>query len=167
MIELKDISFATASIVSESVTSWTPQYEKKNVDNWFKDKLFNYMFGIFQKWGNINPHYENVVTKRFTFDETKRKLVSNKIQDELEKRYRIGNISPKTHIVLMGEVTFFDIVKEKGDEPFFVGMTSFKSNEEFYYDPYRGKSVYQYSCHIVDGMQGFAFVPKVIVEIRE
>lgn len=68
----------------------------------------------------------------------------------------------------MGEETFFGTMQErKAQSPFFSDHTSFMSNDIYYNDPYNGRRALQFSCHIVPGMQGFAFIPKVFIEIKK
>lgn len=162
--------FQSARLIQKTVRTETPYVVKKNIGSKFKDWFFNAAWKYFEKWGHVTQHFDEPTIELFDFTESKQKKIFDKIMEELRKRqsaYR-ETITPETHIVVMGEDTFFEAADEKSrTSPFFNNHMSFMSNEMYYTDPYNGRRVFQFSCHVVPGMQGFAFIPKVFVEVKK
>lgn len=159
--------FMSAKIKTNTFSIKTPYVVKENTGHTFKDWVFNKMWPLFFKWGNVKQHIEHTKIEIFDFTESKKKLVSERILEEMQKRQRYydEHMMPDKYVIIMGEDTFFDIVDEKRDNSPFLGDTmSFMSNDLYYNDPYYGRRTHNFSCHIVKGMQGFAFVPKVLIE---
>jgi len=166
-----DDTFYSAKLKRTSFKKETPYVVTRKVNNKYKDWIFEHIFKLFQKWGHIKPYMEDVVIEKFDFAPSKKKLITDKIIEEMNKRenYFYDRLNPSNHIVIMGEHTFFEIVQERRDNnsPFFGDNTTFMSNDIYYNDAYSGRRVMNFQCHIVRGMQGFAFVPRVIVEVRK
>lgn len=148
----------------------TPYVVKKETGRKVKDWVFNKLWSLFEKWGHIKQHFEDVEIETFDFTESKKKKITDRILEEIRKReeFHRDRIMPDTHVVVIGEETFFEILSEKNNHsPFFSDFHTFLSNDVYYNDPYRGRRVMQFSCHVVNGMEGFAIIPKVIVEVKK
>ena len=159
--------FKVASIRRIPTRIPTDSYSKKPLKskfkNWLCEKAFHYM----QKWGFLNTYFDETPIETFSYDEVKRKLITEKILDaiRLYGRDYNENINPENYIVIMGETTFFEVTKEdRNDSPFFGSTATFMSNDIYYSDPYRGKRVMNFQVHVVPAMQGFALVPRVLIE---
>lgn len=167
---MKTIRFHSARIVPSVVREETPYVVKKNVGSKIKDWIFNTAWKRFEKWGHVTQYFDETTIETFDFTESKQKTIFNKILEEIEKRrydYR-ENPTPETHVIVMGEDTFFETVNEKRNQsPFFSDNMTFMSNDIYYNDPYNGRRVMNFSCHVVPGMQGFAFIPKVFIEVKK
>lgn len=167
---MKNIRFHSARIVPSVVRKETPYVVKANTGSKVRDWVFNLLWPRFEKWGNIKQHFDETTIETFDFTESKQKTTTNRILEELEKRrhdYR-ENPTPETHVIVMGEDTFFDTMQERRNKsPFFSDHMSFMSNDIYYNDPYGGRRALQFSCHIIPGMQGFAFIPKVFIEVKK
>ena len=161
--------FHSASIVSTTVSKETPYVVKTQTGNKIRDWIFDKLWTVFSKWGHISPFVDRVEIRTFDFTESKKQKVTDRIMEEINKRQMYFNESfdASNYVVIMGEETFFDMMGEKSmDSPFFAHDVSFMSNDVYYNDPYRGRRVYNFSCHVVRGMEGFAIVPKVLIEKR-
>ena len=148
----------------------TPYVVKNETGHKVKDWIFNKFWNIFEKWGNIKQHFENVEIETFDFTESKKKKITDRILKEIRKReeYHGERIMPDTHVVVMGENTFFEIMDAKRDaSPFLSDALTFMTNDIYYNDPYRGRRVLQFSCHVVNGMEGFVIIPKVFIEVKK
>lgn len=159
--------FQSARLVSQTVRKETPYVVKINTGNKIKDWFFNAAWKRFEKWGHVTQYFHDTTIETFDFTESKQKTIFNKILEELENRKydHRENITPETHVIAMGEDTFFETVNEKRNQsPFFSDNMTFMSNDMYYNDPYNGRRVLNFSCHVIKGMQGFAFIPRVFIE---
>ena len=148
----------------------TPYVVKKQTGRKAKDWIFNKFWNIFEKWGHVKQHFENVKIETFDFTESKKKNINTRILEEIRKReeYHGEIVMPDTHVIVIGEETFFDIMNAKRDaSPFFADNFTFMTNDIYYNDSYRGRRVLHYSCHVVKGMEGFAIIPKVFIEVKK
>jgi len=162
--------FHSARLKTKSFKKETPYVVTRKVNHRFKDWLFEKMFPLFQKWGHFKVYMEDVVVETFDFTESKKTKITEKIIEEINLREcdHYERITPDKYIILMGEDTFFEYIsEERNNSPFFGDNVEFMSNDIYYHDPYNGKRAMQFSCHIVRGMKGFAFVPKVILEVKK
>ncbi len=160
------INFKVASIRRTNAKIPTDSFFIKETDsklkNWISKKAFDILF----KWKYLTPYFQDQVIETFHYNESKSKLITEKIINALRNyEYNYSNrITPETHVVIAGESTFFDIMNEKRDSPFFNSTQMFMSNDIYYNDPYNGRRVMNFAVHVVPGMEGFAFVPKVAIE---
>jgi len=148
----------------------TPYVVKNQTGHKFKDWIFNKMWNVFCKWGNVKQHIDEVEIETFDFTDSKRKVITERIIEEMRRReaYHGERVTPDTHVVVMGEKTFFEMMDEKrNNSPFFSDNFTFMTNDMYYNDPYNGRRVLQFSCHVVKGMVGFAIIPKVYIEVRK
>jgi hypothetical protein len=148
----------------------TPYVVTKKTDNKYKDWICKTAWRYLEKWGYIQQHFDDVKIEVFDFTESKRKQITERIIEEIRTRakYHDENVMPDTHVIVMGENTFFEIMNEKRDaSPFLADNYTFMTNDMYYNDPYRGKRVLHFSCHVIKGMEGFAIIPKVFVEVRK
>lgn len=162
--------FASARLKTKNFKKETPYVVTRKVNHWLKDWVFEKIFPLLQKWGHFKPYMEDVVIETFDFTESKKNKITEKLIEEINIRGGdyYENITSEKYIVVMGEDTFFEMVgEERNNSPFFGNNTSFMSNSVYYNDPYNGKRAMQFSCHVVRGMKGFAFIPKAIVEVNK
>ena len=161
--------FMSARIKASYRMVETPYVVKNKSGHKIKDWVFDKFWSVFEKWGYVKQHFDRVEIETFDFTESKKKLITERILEEMQKRTRYydENLTPDKYVIIMGEDTFFDVMNEKRDDsPFFGETISFMSNDLYYNDPYYGRRTLNFSCHIVKGMQGFAFVPKVFIETK-
>ena len=166
---MNNIRFISARLKASHHMVKTPYVIKKETGHKIKDWIFNKAWDIFNKWGNIEPHFDVVDTETFDFTESKKTLISDRILEEIHKRQKYHNdrVHPSTHVIVMGENTFFEIINDKNqNSPFFGKDITIMSNDFYYYDPYHGRRSFGFSCHVIKGMQGFAIIPKVMIETK-
>lgn len=133
--------------------------------------LFEWLFEQMKKRGFIQPHIENVEIESYNYGyDRQRKLLTKQVLDlilEYERNYS-HTPTPDTHVVVMGEDTYFTAMKEDSvSTPFFDRVVEFNIDPIYNYDPYYGKRVMNWKVHVVPGMDGFMILPKVIIETRK
>lgn len=129
-------------------------------------KLFDWAFEQMVKRGYLQPFWDNVVTETYDYTPSKRKLLSDKVMEVIHSYERDFDVtvSPDNYVVVMGEDTYFNIVHESNvNAPFFYSPVAFQTDLA-YNDPYRGRVFNAWSVHVVPGIDGFAVLPKAIVE---
>jgi hypothetical protein len=160
------INFKIASIRKNTIKVPTSSFFIKETDsklkNWFSKKAFN----ILLKWKYLNPYFDDQIIETFHYDESKSETITKKIANALVNyEYNYSNrITPETYVIVAGESTFFELLNEKRNSPFFNDTYTFMSNDIYYNDPYHGRRAMNFAVHVVPGMEGFAFVPKVAIE---
>lgn len=162
--------FHSARIKTKIYRKETPYVVKNETGHKFKDWIFKKMWGVFYKWGNVKQHIDEIQIETFDFTQSRRKEITDRIVEEIRRRerYHGERVMPDTHVVVMGEKTFFDIMDVKrNNSPFFSDNFTFMTNDMYYNDPYSGRRVLQFSCHVIKGMEGFAIIPKVYIEVRK
>lgn len=160
----------SARIKSKTFRKETPYVIKHVTGHKSKDWIFQKAWSFFEKWGNIRQYFDEVTIETFDFTDSKKQKITEKIIEEIRTRHKYHDeaITPETHVAVMGESTFFEIMKENRDaSPFFADNYSFMSNDMYYTDPYRGKRTMNFSCHVIKGMEGFVLIPKVFIEVRK
>jgi len=163
------VRFQSASIRETTAPTETPYVVKTHTGNKVRDWIFDKLWAIFNKWGHVSPFIDRVKIQTFDFTESKKQKVTDRIMEEINKRQHFFNENVKSsdYVIIMGENTFFEVMGEKSmNSPFFAEDISLMSNEIYYNDPYNGRRVFNFPCHVVRGMQGFAIVPKVTIENR-
>lgn len=161
-------NFKVAKIRRTSTAVPTSSYCVKDTGSKIKDWLSRKAFDQLRKWGYLQYYFENVVVETFDYNEYKRKLLTEKVLSAIQTyRYDYRKLDSKDYAVIMGESTFFEYVREnKDNSPFFADTTSFMTDDIYYNDPYRGKRIMNFQVHVVPAMEGFAIVPKAIIEKR-
>lgn len=126
--------------------------------------VFEWVFDQMIKREFLQTYLEDVKIDTYDHTPTKQKLVSDRVLEAIYAHERdFGRVSPKTHVILMGEDDFFQSVNErKMNSPFF-GKEGVKMLTDVKYQEYRG-SVYGFYIHVVPSIMGLAIVPKAIIE---
>lgn len=132
-------------------------------------KVFNYLHDLLISRKFIEQYFENVEIDTFDFTPSKKTRLTEKVLEIISSHeYNYGSrISPDTHVIVMGEGNFFDIVKDAQTSPFFNSPIDFDIDPIYNYDPYYGKRAFGWKVHVVPGLDGFVILPKVIIETRK
>lgn len=128
--------------------------------------LFDWVFDQMIKRGYLQPFWDDVVTETYDYTPSKRKLLSEVVMEAIHNYERdfVVTVNPNDYIIVMGEDTYFSIVREQGvNSPFFYKPVTFQTDLA-YNDPYRGRVFNAWSVHVVPGIDGFAILPKAIIE---
>jgi hypothetical protein len=159
-------NFKIASIRRNSFSVQKPSYSINSTGSKFKDWLSSKLFDRLFKWKYLCEYFEDQVVETFDYTESKRKLITEKILEAIQNyKADYRDVTPDNYAVIMGESTFFEYLKEdRGNSPFFGSPAAFMSNDIYYNDPYRGRQVVGFPIHVIPGLQGFALVPKAIIE---
>lgn len=161
-------NFRVASIRRNSFKIQTNAFFVKETGSKFKDWLSSKVFAYLRKNGYLREYFEDQVIETFDYTESKRKLLTEKILEAIQnQRVNYQDITPDNYAVIMGESTFFEFLKEdRNNSPFFGRPETFMSNDIYYNDPYYGRRAVGFPIHVIPGLQGFALVPKAIIEKR-
>lgn len=140
---------------------------KHRLKDWISERIFNLLI----KWKYIQPHFEDVETEMWDFTPSKKKLLTDKVFEAVRNMERNGvDINDvDRYAIVMGESTFFDALKDSHfrDGPFFVNPVAFSTDLIYHQDPYYGRRAFSWDVHIVPGLEGFAFIPKVVFERKK
>ena len=129
-------------------------------------KLFDWAFDQMVKRGYLQPFWDDVVTETYDYTPSKCKLLSDKIMEVILNYEHDFNVTmvPDKYVIVMGEDTYFQFVHDSEiNTPFFYSPMSFNTDLS-YNDPYRGRVFNAWSVHVVPGIEGFAVLPKAIIE---
>lgn len=130
---------------------------------------FSWLFNQMINRGFLQPHFEDVTTQVYEHTPSKSEKITHKILEAILNYERDFNVrvDPDKYVVVMGEPTFFETVKEdKIGGPFFNNPIVFEAGPLYYHDPYRGRRVMNFKVHVVPGIDGFVILPKAIIEMR-
>lgn len=145
-------------------------YEIRKMNHGLKGWISERIFNLLIKWGYLQPHFDEVATEVWDFTPSKRKLLTDKILEAVQDlQYRGIDVNAlDKYAIVMGESTFFTALKESDYHmgPFFVNPVAFRTESIYHQDPYYGRRAFGWDVHIVPGLEGFAFIPKVIIEKR-
>lgn len=144
-------------------------YEFVWADQGFKSKIASWMFKQLLKRGYLKQHFHEMEYEVFDYTFKEREQLTDKILDVIKQQERAGYgyPDPADYVIVMGERTFFETVKHsKIDGPFFINPTAFSANPIHRSDPYYGRQAFHWKVHVVPSMEGFAFIPKAIVEVK-
>lgn len=145
-------------------------YEKNNKYKGWKVTyiLFDLIYEQMQKRGFLQPHYDDTVVDTYDYTPSKEKLLSHRVMEAIHNYERdfSTSVTPDEYVVVMGEDTYFETVKERDHTPFFYQPVVF-STDIVYHDPYGGRRSGAFSVHVIPGFDGFLILPKAIVEKRE
>lgn len=158
--------FATAQLKTTVHRQATPHFIKKLSGHKIKDWVFHKGWNLFVKWGNVKQHYEEASIDTFVFTENVKQSITDMILSEIDRQYEYyHHVDPTTHVGVIGEATFFEIVDGSAREsPFFRHPHTFFSRDIVQNDRYHGRRIYNFPCHVVPAMEGFALIPKALVE---
>lgn len=145
-------------------------YEIGKTNHSLKDWISERIFNLLIKWGYLRQHFDDVETDVWDFTPSKKKLLTDKVLEavrDLEwSGVRVDDVDK--YVIVMGESTFFETLKDShySSGPFFVNPVAFRTEQLYHQDPYYGRRAFSWDVHIVPGLEGFAFIPKVIIEKR-
>ena len=130
---------------------------------------FSWLFNQMVNRGFLQPHFEEVTTQVYEHTPSKSEKLTHKILDAIHNYQRDFNVlmEPDKYVIVMGEPTFFELVK--GDYAtmlFFNEPVAFKVGPLYYQDSYRGRQIMNFKVHVVPGIDGFVILPKAIIEKR-
>lgn len=148
-----------------------PSYVKTTKFKGWKltQKIFEWFYARMLSKKFLVGHFEDVVIDRYDYSATHKDKLTAKIVDVIRNHQQyFGNCNPDTHVILVGEDTFFEYVNEQRiDTPFFYQPATFELNTMFEEDPYYGRRVFNWPVHVVPGFSGFLIAPKAITEVKK
>lgn len=143
-------------------------YDVKQTNSKVKNFFSKFLFNLLTKWGYLRQHYDDVTTEVWDFTPSKQEKLADKVMEALREmdRYGYSYPEPKDYAIIMGEHTFFEVIKDSdySTGPFFVKPVAFSVGTVYYQDPYYGRMAFNWNVHVVPGLEGFAFIPKAIIE---
>jgi len=129
-------------------------------------RLFDWTFDQMAKRGFLQTYFEDIKIDTYDHAPSKRKLISDKVLEAIhEHENHFGHVSPKTHVIMMGEDDFFQSVNEqKMNSPFF-GREPMQLQTDIRYNTsgYSASSM-GFPIYVVPSINGLAIVPKNIIE---
>jgi hypothetical protein len=144
-------------------------YELTGLDKGLIGKIAGWLFKQLFKRGYLKQHFHEMEYEVFDYTFKEKEQLTDKILDVIKQQERAGYgyPDPAKYVIVMGERTFFETVKHsKIDGPFFINPMSFSANPLYHSDPYNGRQAFHWKVHVVPSMEGFAFIPKAIVEVK-
>lgn len=146
-------------------------YEVKKTNRRLKDWISEKFFNLLLKWGYLQQHFDDVETEKWDFTPSKQKLLTDRIIEAVrDMEYSGIHVSDvDKYAIVMGESTFFEALKDSDayTGPFFVDPVAFRTNTVYHHDSYYGRRAFRWDVHVVPGLEGFAFIPKVIIERKK
>lgn len=163
----RTIRLARVKTISKKVLIKNAYEKNKKYKGWKVTYiLFDWIYEQMLKRGFLQPHYDDVAVDTYDYTPSKEKLLSHRVMEAIHNyEYDFNTtVSPDKYVVVMGEDTYFETVKESDiNTPFFYQPMEF-STDIVYYDPYDGRRSGAFSVHVIPGFDGFLILPKAIVE---
>jgi len=161
-IRYASLKTTKAVIEHKSVYEKAKSYKGHKLIN----RLFSWVFGQMLKHGFLQTYFEDTQIDTYNHTPSNRKLVSDRVLEAIyAHEENFGRVSPKTHVIMMGEDDFFQSVNEqKMNSPFF-GIEPMQLQTDIRYNTsgYSASSI-GFPIYVVPSINGLAIVPKNIIE---
>lgn len=136
---------------------------KTKMGRWLLQKVMKYL----KVKRYLDPYIDRVEYHTFHYTAQNSEDLAIEINVRQRNLFHSGiKVSADTHIVVMGQDEFMSVLKKKDANFFSVDSQVYHAGPFFQTDPYHGRRIMNWQVHVVPYLKGFAFIPKVAVEVK-